>query len=402
MHDGDGRYVVVSADCHAGATLDTYRAYLEARHLDEFEAWRRGRDASGAQDDRRNFDGAVRQADLEGDGIVAEVLFPNTVSPFHPGTPLLGARDVADARELELRWAGIRAHNRWLADFCRELPGRRAGVAEILLEDVEAAVAEIRWAKEAGLQGGILLPNPNADSKVPQLHAPLYEPIWAACEELGLPVHVHGGGGGPNLGPYPSTPMMMFLEFSWYAQRPLVRLIFSGVLERHPRLTLVFTETGNAWVPQALRELDWYHGRVARAKAGSIEAIFGGSVKQLSLKPSEYWARQCYLGASFLSARDCATRHRTGVERVMWGADYPHREGTHPYTRQAYRLTFAGVERREIALMLGLNAVRAYGFDLALLERAAARLGPTFAEVAEPLDASALPDEAVSMALRTD
>ena len=49
------------------------------------------------------------------------------------------------------RWAGLQAHNRWLADFCDDAPGRRAGVAQILLNDVDAAVAEVRWAREAGL-----------------------------------------------------------------------------------------------------------------------------------------------------------------------------------------------------------------------------------------------------------
>ena len=133
MTDGD-RYLVISADCHAGAPLDTYREYLDPVLRDEFDAWRKDfvnpfADLmdTGSRDYLRNCDSGIRQTDLEGDGIVGEVLFPNTVPPFYAGSPLFNAPDPTSARELELRWAGIHAHNRWLADFCAELPGRRAG-----------------------------------------------------------------------------------------------------------------------------------------------------------------------------------------------------------------------------------------------------------------------------------
>ena len=96
--------------------------------------------------------------DLEADGIAAEVIFPNTVPPFFPGGALVTQAPPADAHDLELRWAGLQAHNRWLADFCARTPGRRAGIAQILLHDVDASVEEIRWAHDHGLTGGILLP----------------------------------------------------------------------------------------------------------------------------------------------------------------------------------------------------------------------------------------------------
>lgn len=407
MTDGD-RYLVISADCHAGASLDTYREYLEPVHRDEFDAWRTDfvnpfSDLmdTGSRDYLRNCDSGIRQADLEGDGIVGEVLFPNTVPPFYAGSPLFNAPDPTSARELELRWAGIHAHNRWLADFCAELPGRRAGVGQILLEDVDRALEEIRWISgQPGLFGGVLVPNPNADSKLAQLHSPAYEPIWALCEDLGVVVNTHGGPGGPNLGDFPTTMMMMFLEFGWYAQRPLVRLMFSGVFERHPRLTFVMTETGNSWVPGTLSELDSMYERVVRSKPGSVEEIFGGIVRDsMSLRPSEYWARQCYLGASFMSRSDCKARTRTGVERMMWGADYPHSEGTHPHTLASLRRAFEGVETGEARLILGINAARAYGFDLQALQPIADRIGPTVAEVATPLRREELPGDAVTMAL---
>ena len=106
----------------------------------------------------RNWDSDRRLAELEADGVVAEVIFPNTIPPFFPQASLVHQPPAADAGDLALRWEGLRAHNRWLADFCAAAPGRRAGIAQILLHDVDAAVDEIRWAAGAGLTGGVLLP----------------------------------------------------------------------------------------------------------------------------------------------------------------------------------------------------------------------------------------------------
>ncbi len=328
-------------------------------------------------------------------------MFPNTIPPFFAWGPLGNWPAPASRRDLERRWAGIHAHNRWLAEFCGTLPGRRAGVAQLMLDDVERAVEEVNWVSEQpGLFGGVLVPNPNPDSGLDQLHSPVYEPLWTACERLGVVVNTHGGGGLPDLGAHPATPMMLFLEYGWYSHRPLVRLIYGGVLERHPQLTFVLTETGNSWVPGLLGELDWFYAKVVNARHGSVEERFGGSVRdELAHKPSEYWRRQCYLGASFLSARDCAQRVGTGVDRIMWGADYPHSEGTHPHTALALRQTFAGVDHREVAQMLGENAARAYGFDLDALGKVAAQVGPRVEDVDRPVSPEEVPADALSMAL---
>jgi predicted TIM-barrel fold metal-dependent hydrolase len=314
-------------------------------------------------------------------------LFPNTIPPFAGASVTMGADDPASAHELELRWAGIRAHNRWLSDFCAEVaPGRRLGVAQLLFEDVERALEEIRFAATAGLLGGVLIPNPAADSCLPQLHAPEYEPIWAECEALGLVVTTHGGGGVPDYGPYPSTPIMMFLEFGWYAMRPLVRLMMSGVFERHPGLHFVMTEAGNGSIPETLEMLEWMLLQVRAAGDVSVENRFGAFASQsLSLRPSEYWHRQCFLGASFMTPRDARARHETGVDRVMWGADYPHTEGTFPYTAESYRHTFADIDVTEVALMLGLNAARAYRLDIDALGAVAKEIGPRVEVVHRPL-----------------
>ena len=201
------RYTVISADCHAGADVQGYRPYLERRWLEDFDAWAASyqvpyEDLMGDKG-ARNWDSDRRLADLESDGIVAEVVFPNTVPPFFPKVALTTQPPAADAGDLTRRWAGLQAHNRWLADFCAQSGGRRAGIAQIMLHDIDAAVAEVRWAHENGLRGGVLLPGTPPGSGVPQLHdIDYYDPLWSVCEELRHagepPLRQRGAADGPD------------------------------------------------------------------------------------------------------------------------------------------------------------------------------------------------------------
>ena len=391
----DERYTVISADCHGGGDVGDYRPYLESRHLDDFDRWRAEFDNpyDDLRDDDagRNWDHRRRLDELEADGVVAEVIFPNTVPPFFPSPSLLHQPPAATAGDLDLRWAGLHAHNRWLAEFCAAAPGRRAGIAQILLHDVDRAVQEVRWAREHGLTGGILLPGAPPGSGVPPLYAPDYEPLWSVCEELGMPVNHHSGSAAPDYGPYPEAKVMFLVEVTWWAHRTLWHLIYAGVMERHPDLQFVFTEQGTAWLPEQLGTLDYYYTRMLAA-TGSQEAIFGAEVMaKLSLKPSEYWARQCHVGASFIRPHEVGMRHAVGVDKIMWGSDFPHREGCWPYSHEHLRLAFAGVDPSEVQAMVGGNAARLYGFDLDLLAPIAAEVGPRVDEVAEPLEPADIP-----------
>jgi hypothetical protein len=109
------------------------------------------------------------------------------------------------------------------------------------------------------------------------------------------------------------------------------------------------------------------------------------------MRPSEYFVRQCHVGASFLPPRDCDRRAEVGVDRIMWGTDYPHTEGSYPYTKELLRLTFEGVDPGEIQQIVAGNAARVYGFDLTHLAPLAARVGPAKAEIAQPIEYASLP-----------
>ncbi len=397
--EGDDRYVLISADCHGGGNVLDYRPYLASRWRDDFDAW-----ASTYQipypdmvgpEGYRNWDSTRRLLELESEGIVAEVIFPNTVPPFFPKASLSDQPPPANAGDLEARWAGLQAHNRWMADFCADAPGRRAGMCQILLHDLEAATSELTWAREAGLNGGVLLPGAPPGSGLPPLYDPnYYEPLWQVCEDLELPVNHHSGSAAPAVSEEAEDKVVLLLEVTWWAHRAFTHLLVSGAFERHPGLELVLTEQGTAWLPEELARLDYFFDRMSGASA-SQELEWGQAVTQrLSLKPSEYWARQCHVGSSFIRPQEVSLRHAVGVGRIMWGADYPHKEGCFPYTREHLRASFAGVDPDEVAAMVGANAAAVYGFDMELLRPIADKVGPTRREVDDPLPLASLPEDA--------
>jgi predicted TIM-barrel fold metal-dependent hydrolase len=392
---GDQRYIVISADGHAGGSIGGYRPYLDREWLDEFDAWAATyeipyEDLLGDKGER-NWDSARRRSDLELDGQVAEVIFPNTVPPFFPKVALTSQPPALTAGDMDRRWAGLQAHNRWLADFCADAPGRRAGVAQITLYDIEASVAEVRRTHAAGLRGGVLLPGTPPGLGLPQLFDPCYEPLWQVCAELGVPVNHHTGSASPPMGATDVDAVVFLLEVSWWAHRALTHLLVGGALDRHPDLQLVFTEQGTAWVPEELAKLDYFFDRM-RSADGSQEQVWGRAVvERLSLKPSEYWSRQCHVGASFIRPPEVGLRDLVGVDRIMWGSDYPHKESSHPFSHEAMRAAFAGVPHDETARMLGGNAAALYGFDLDALAPLAAVFGPRVLAIDQPLAPGELP-----------
>ena len=130
-----------------------------------------------------------------------------------------------------------------------------------------------------------------------------------------------------------------------------------------------------------------------RNAVGSQEREWGlPIVEKMALQPSEYWARQCHIGASFIRPSEVPIREQVGVDRIMWGSDYPHKESSHPFSKEAIRLSFAGVDPDEVQRMLAGNAAALYGFDLDALRPLAAGIGPVVGEVARPLSPADFPD----------
>jgi len=152
--------------------------------------------------------------------------------------------------------------------------------------------------------------------------------------------------------------------------RPLTFLIWGGVFERFPKLKVAITEGTAVWVPEYLTLLDF------RFAESHYAQKLGDYRSHLSMKPSEYFARNVRLGASCMPRREALLRHEIGLEQIMWGTDFPHPEGSWPVTREQMLETFHGLPDVEIAAMLGGNAVEFYGFDAEKLAPIAARIGP--------------------------
>jgi predicted TIM-barrel fold metal-dependent hydrolase len=185
-------------------------------------------------------------------------------------------------------------------------------------------------------------------------------------------------------------PLVHFLEIPFYSQRPLAYMILGGVFERFPKLKFVLTESGCAWIPGMLDQLD-----------NLMESIRGNNVGEMrfdgELVPprnaTEYFKQSCYVGMSQPTPADIkAALGPVGIDRVMWGSDYPHEEGTGPFTSEHLRQVMGHLQPEQIQQILAGNAAKLYNFDLSKLQPLADQYGPTVSEVAQPL--TALPEGA--------
>ena len=384
------RYLVVSSDGHAGPQPEVYRDYLDPKHREAFDValpiqiemtqqaaekflvadinaeWRKGQEhlLIGAWD----HDARIKM--LDGDGIAAEVIYPDGVTemnmpPFGAGLSLSPEDPIVP----ELQWAGARAHNRWLAEFCQMAPERRAGVALCpMLWDVDEAVKEIHWAVENGLKGILI---PNRWGKLDGYQHPKYDPVWAACQDTGVVVNLHSGGAPmEDYGEGQSMVGIYISEVAWFTYRPLTFMLWGGVFERFPKLKVAMTEGTTVWVPEYLRLLE------QRYSATHYSQKLGDYRSHLSMSPVGYFKRNVRIGASCMPRREAELRHDIGIDSIMWGSDYPHTEGAWPYTRQQMVDTFHDLPDEEIAAMLGGNAAAFYELDTEKLAPIVARVGP--------------------------
>ncbi len=395
------RYLVISSDTHAGPPSEAYRDYVDPEHREAFDrdletalALRSVILESASEEQERfreeweeetgdggrlaSYDPAARDAALDAEGVAGEVIFPDAdvlgggaSAPFSAGLQSSGELDG------ELVMAGARAHNRWLAELCSESPERRCGVATVpILHDIPAALVEMQRVADAGLRAMMI---PTLWGSKPAYHDPVYEPIWAAAEDLGLVVNIHSGGASKDILPGPGLVPIYATEAWWWAARPLWVLLWSGVFDRHPGLRLAITEDGAWWLADIVERMDekWVGGHNTR-KFGTL---FRDAIAR---RPSEYLGTNVFLGASTPSRAEIATRHRIGVRTLLWGNDFPHPEGTWPHTRRSIRDVFADVPTDETAQMLGSTTAEVYRFDTEELAATVARIGPTHEEIHGP------------------
>jgi predicted TIM-barrel fold metal-dependent hydrolase len=413
----DKYLLVISSDGHVSPPMAEYRPYMEAKYLSQFDEFLIAFNEHGSRTgERRNLAARLNQDALdewsekmldtgrwenfhnpdlrlketEQEGVAAEVLFPDFGGmPFE----LTGSVEAILRAESgvkmsfdneELLAAGKRAYNRWLIDFTSTTPDRYFGQALIgWTPNIDEAIAEMRWAREAGIRGVIL---PKFTPEQPLFHAD-FDPVWNALDDLDMVVNSHAGASSTAsnsirpLGgaPHPALTVRASVPERIFHNRNLLsHLVWGGVLERHPNLKFVFTEVGSAWTVSELQSMDHtYRGSYFRSDYKDVIKHF----------PSEYFHRQCFLGSSIFSRGEIARRHEIGIDKMMIGMDFPHHEGTLLVSTQDYlRATFGAekVPEDEARLMLGLNAAKVFGFDVERLAPAVERIALRPDEVLTP------------------
>ena len=326
-----------------------------------------------------------RLAVLEEQGIHAEVVFPGPVlaGGLSPAMYLGGQT----AKDLEPVWPALHAYNRWLAEFCAAAPGRRAACLPIDFHEMERAIEELAWARSAGIFGGVMLPAMSVRSGLPGYADEYYEPFWSACEDLDLVVNLHTGASGTAtdakyLYDEKHGGFLGLYEVFVFTRRPLWFMIFGGVFDRHPKLKVVVTENGVQWLPSLVRDMESFFDTHGGAPVRSY----------LKMRPSEYVERHVYLGGSLMKRAEAEMRHEIGIERLMWGADYPHLEGAAPVHRLILRQVFGGMPEDDIRRMLGVNAIGVFGFDGEQLQEVADHVGPTVDDLSTTVTMDEIPE----------
>ena len=289
----------------------------------------------------------ARLKSMDTDGVYAEVMHPS-----------YSAR-MWRMRDGDLQRDCFEVTNTWLAEFCRTSPERLLGLGILSLHHVPSAIEEMQRCIRLGMNGVMINATPPPEQPLSSSH---YEPFWAAAAEAGVPVALHA------LPPFDnafmshrrkaiiaeSTTMMLIEDFylplvlyDHTIQLSLTHILLSGVLERHPKLKLVISEWGIAWLPNFL---------------GNVDGAYKERPASLSLKklPSESFHEQVWI--TFDRDPGLSVEGMTAFgERLMWASDYPHVETSWPESQAAFQQYSAGIEPAVKAKLAWENCAKLRG-----------------------------------------
>ena len=290
---------------------------------------------------RGGFDPHAHVQDMDRDTVAGGVLYPSQGLTTYriPDSALLSAI--------------FRAYNDWLADFCYQYPRRLKGIAMLNVDDVQDAVGELQRAAKLGLAGGMI---PLRPLEYRYDHS-RYEPLWAAAQDLAMPLSLHTGTRRWRPGADGTDPTLVDIVERTNKEHDvriaLAAMIFAGVFERYPRLKVGAVEFEVAWVPYFLARMDNLYTEQAIGVHG--RRFKGDTV------PSDFFRQNCFL--SFQEdAVGIQLRALIGVETLLWGSDYPHAESTFPRSRAIVDRILHGVPEVEQAQIAGGNTARLYHF----------------------------------------
>jgi len=293
---------------------------------------------------RMGFPASVYQEALPAHGIDYSVLFP-TVCLYTTAVPELSAKTAAAYR---------RAYNNWLADFTKEGGGRLIGATSIDFRDPVEAANEIgRCTKEFGFRG--VYNNPAQVSE--PLYRECYEPMWDAMEEMDVPMAFHGGNGNHadwlTQKFHPDFPIGGAVPFGLHYMLQCGAMIRGGVLERHPNLRVAFLEAGVGWAPYWLD----------RIESGNQGGNRGKTPDGLSMSPSEYFMRQCYVAAEQDDPGVKFFYETFGDGNLCLSVDFSHPEGRKYRTAVEDWIQHPGLPMESKAKTMWDNGLKLYAIE---------------------------------------
>jgi uncharacterized protein len=311
-------------------------------------------------------DPRARLVDMDAAGIDASVLYPGGAMFFGPADPIEALHNAEFVRDCQ------RAYNDWLAEFCSEDRARLFGIGLVPLQDIGMAVTEAERAVELGLSGVILRPSAYVD-ELPLSHT-VYDPFWEVCQELGIPVAFHPGvhvdtpGACRKYGLVVDDPDITVVNNtvstiyggSGFGQAignaadmivTVGRLIMGGVCERYPSLRCIFLESGGGWMPTILERMD------EQVEEFPLEGV------NLSMPPSDYFRRQCYVCFDAEEWNLAASAKWLGADRILWSSDYPYPEYS-DHVLEALQVALEPLDLVERQQILSHNEVAAYALPI--------------------------------------
>jgi predicted TIM-barrel fold metal-dependent hydrolase len=287
-----------------------------------------------------------RIADLALDGVDAEVLFPNK------GLVVWATKDAQFAHVM------CRAWNDWAWETFGPYNDRLAPMACVSPAALDETIAEIQRCAALGFRG-LCLPckpvfgPPDVDDLNYNLRE--FEPLWDCIEDVDLPITFHvSTGRDPRTARSNGGAVINYTIHSLApTMEPLVNICASGVAERHPKLRFGAIEAGIGWVPWMLEAMDEAYRKHHMWVRPKLEGL-----------PSDYFHRQGF--SSFQEDKaglDLARSHGL-IDNFLWANDFPHHEGSWPYSAQAIERTMGGLDDAERAKILGLNSARLFRFPV--------------------------------------
>jgi len=286
------------------------------------------------------YDPAARLADMERDSMDAELLY---------STLGIGMFAIAD---LDFQFACFQAFNDWLAEYCAGAPGRLFGAAMIPTDPIQRGVAEMNRCARMGLKAAEISVSQDA---VAGYEHPMYEPLWAAAQDLQMPVSLHVAA---NKKPFATSASAIvdFVTIFVPAMQSITAMIFGGVFDRHRQLKVASVENDAAWATAVLERMDYRYQRDP-GWIGYTNAITSGRT------PSDIFREQ--VACTFMRDRTAVkNRDLIGLKSLMWGSDYPHFDGTWPRSVETLEEQFKDVPVRDQVMIARRNAIEFYRLPL--------------------------------------